>query len=195
MNKITYFMVFAVGVAVGSAATWQYSKKKYERIAQEEIDSVKDIFSKRENKHFTDIDEIDTQDMEKAEEADILKYNEMLKNEGYVNYHDTAMKESEKSDLSCEPYVISPDEFGSIDEYDTISLIYYSDDVLADDNDEMIKDVEDTVGFDSLNHFGEYEDDSVFVRNEHRKIDYEILLDQRKYSTVLESRPCLLTEE
>ena len=61
--------------------------------------------------------------------------------------------------------------------------------MLTDENDEIIEDVEETVGFESLNHFGEYEDDSVFVRNDARKCDYEILLDQRTYSEVAKGRP------
>ena len=49
MSKSINFMLFIFGAAVGSAATWTYAKKKYELIAQEEIDSVKEVFSKREN--------------------------------------------------------------------------------------------------------------------------------------------------
>ena len=49
MSKSINFMLFIFGAAVGSAATWMYAKKKYELIAQEEIDSVKEVFSKREN--------------------------------------------------------------------------------------------------------------------------------------------------
>ena len=44
MSK-TCFVMFVVGAAAGSAATWLYAKKYYERIAQEEIDSVKAVFS------------------------------------------------------------------------------------------------------------------------------------------------------
>ena len=85
--------------------------------------------------------------------------------------------------------VVSPDEFGEIDEYEKISLTYYIDGSLADDNDELIEDVDGTIGFESLNHFGEYEDDSVFVRNDRLKCDYEILLDQRNYSDVVNIYP------
>ena len=46
---------------------------------------------------------------------------------------------------------------------------------------DIVDDIEETVGIDSLTHFGEYEDDSVFVRNDERKCDYEILLDDRDY--------------
>ena len=81
-------------------------------------------------------------------------------------------------------YIIRPDEFGEYDDYDTISLTYYADHILTDEDDEIVEDIEDKIGFDALNHFGEYEEDSVFVRNDRIKCDYEILLDQRKYSEV-----------
>ena len=79
------------------------------------------------------------------------------------------------------PYVISPKEFDE-EGYETISLTYYADGVLADEQNFPIEDIEDTVGNDALNSFGEYEDDSVFVRDDDKGIDYEILLDNRKYS-------------
>ena len=56
--------------------------------------------------------------------------------------------------------------------------------ILTDEDDEIVEDIEDKIGFDALSHFGEYEEDSVFVRNDRIKCDYEILLDQRKYSEV-----------
>ena len=34
---------------------------------------------------------------------------------------------------------------------------------------------------DALDHFGEYEDDSVFVRNDRYKCNYEILKDVRTF--------------
>ena len=71
-----------------------------------------------------------------------------------------------------------------VDGYEMISLTHYSDGVLADDDDEKMADdeVDEVVGADYAEHFGEYEDDSVFIRNDKLKCDYEILLDQRKYS-------------
>ena len=49
--------------------------------------------------------------------------------------------------------------------------------------------MDNVVGLESLAHFGEYEDDSVFVRNDRLKCDYEILLDQRTCSDVIKQRP------
>lgn len=91
--------------------------------------------------------------------------------------------------MEMKPYVISPDEFGEFEDYERISLSYYADQILADEDDEKVEDVDNVVGLESLAHFGEYEDDSVFVRNDRLKCDYEILLDQRTYSDVIKQRP------
>ena len=40
--KFINVLVFAAGAAIGSAVTWKVVKTKYERFAQEEIESVKE---------------------------------------------------------------------------------------------------------------------------------------------------------
>ena len=62
-----------------------------------------------------------------------------------------------------------------------ISLSYFDDQILADENLDVVEDIEETVGIDSLTHFGEYEDDSIFVRNDARRVDYQVLIDNRSY--------------
>ena len=122
--------------------------------------------------------------------SDVSKLNDKLKEQGYAGYEEV-MEEMGK------PYVISPEEFGEMEDegYETISLIYYADKVLTDDDNELVEDVENTVGTESLTHFGEYEDDSVFVRNDRLKADYEILLDTRNYSDVVNKNPHPMEEE
>jgi len=201
-NKITSFMMFIFGAAVGSVVTWQYIKKKYERIAQEEIDSVKETFSKLEVKSKDNESEKNNNVRTIVERAkdkpSVVEYAAKLRKQGYINYSDTdslsedsnaSEKEVDEDMINDKPYVISPDEFGEFYDYEKISLTYYADQVLADDDDELVDDIEETVGFESLNAFGEYEDDSVFVRNDRLKCDYEILLDQRKYSDVIKRKP------
>lgn len=187
MNKIKTLFAFASGVAVGSAVTWKLLKTKYEQIAQEEIDSVKEAFFKAYNES-EDCEETECSDGDEVEPETTMKYAAILQREGYTNYSDTAKESKESDELEDEPYVISPEEFGESD-YTQIGLTYYSDGTLADENDEIVEDVEKYVGIESLSHFGEYEDDSVFVRNDRLKIDYEILLDTRKYSDIMNKRP------
>lgn len=185
MNKgVKYFFAFLLGAAAGAASSWRFFKTKYEEIADEEIRSVKEVFLKRYAGNKSE----DNSEIE-DEEATLEDYSSVLTKNNYASSFE-AKKNNEKAVVIMPkkydgPYVITPEEFGEEDDYDTISLTYYADKVLTNDQDEVINDVDDVVGSDSLNHFGEYEDDSVFVRNDLMKTDYEILLDIRKYSDVI----------
>ena len=46
-RKIINLIIFTVGAAFGSAVTWKILKDKYEKIVQEEIKSVKEVFADR----------------------------------------------------------------------------------------------------------------------------------------------------
>lgn len=187
-NKAIFVVAFSVGMAVGSVGTWYCVKKKYEEFAQEEIDSVKQVFLKREKELKGDeikkniAENVKAGDQEKP--MSIKEYASFLQKQGYTNYSDTNEAENKEETKSVKPYVIPPEQFGEIEEYDQIELTYYADHILADENDDIVEDVEEVIGFESLSHFGEYEDDSVFVRNDERRCDYQILLDQGLYSDI-----------
>ena len=54
-SKGLTFLAFIAGAGIGSVCTWQLLKRKYELIAQEEIDSVKVAYAERESgKEFRD---------------------------------------------------------------------------------------------------------------------------------------------
>ena len=183
MNIVKHILIFSVGVSIGVLSTRQYFNQKYNQIAQEEIDSVKEVFSKRSKKEDIS-DEID-ETKPIVSKGLSKKYKELLSNLDYSHDGDYANSINDL-DASTEehifkPYVIRPDEFGEKDEYDTVSLTCWSDLVLTDDCDVVVDNVEDTVGNGTLKRFGEFEDDSVFVRDDRKRIDYEILWDTRKY--------------
>lgn len=183
MSKINFAM-FMAGLTIGSAATWLCLKKRYEQIAQEEIDSVKAVFAEKKPETVIRKEENENIDKDNKIKADQAKLKPDLIN--YTNYASTNNKNAkeEKVNMVEKPYIILPEEFGDFDEYTKLSLTYYSDGVLADENDEIVDDIDETVGADFADHFGEYEDDSVFVRNDRLKCDYEILRDNRSYSDV-----------
>lgn len=163
-NKMIGAAAFLIGAASGFFTAWYIAENKYKKIAQEEIDSVKSVYSKKRNDDKTE-----------KENEDKTEHETILRSEHYI------YEEKEEDDDMEKPYVISPEEFGDYEDYERISLTYYTDEVLTDENDEIVDNIDEVVGSDSLNHFGEYEDDSVFVRNDRLKCDYEILLDHRKY--------------
>ena len=49
MNKAGGLFIFVAGAAFGSFVTWKLLRDKYEQIAQDEIDSVKEVFSKKDS--------------------------------------------------------------------------------------------------------------------------------------------------
>ena len=82
------------------------------------------------------------------------------------------------------PYIISPEEYEEGD-YAKESLDYYEgDEVLVDPFGDIVDNVDEIVGEDFASHFGEYEKDTVYVRNDMTEIDYEILRDYRAYSEI-----------
>ncbi len=176
MNKFGSVAAFVIGAAAGSAVTWVYAKNKYEALIQEEIDSVKEHFQKMEQERKEEDNREEEANGYVKKDAGVVDYMKKIEEKKYGD----ALGGKEAETVN-KPYVISPDEFGEKDEYEQISLTYYSDGVLADEDDEIVEDADSVIGEDSLERFGEYEEDSVFVRNDRLKCDYEILKDQRNY--------------
>lgn len=197
MSKLGFIFAFVAGAGIGSLATWQYANKKFEEKLHEEVESVKEVYGYHSN--VKDVVEAREAADKAKEKPSITEYASKIGKLDYTAYSEkpetiTADVKEDTEEVEDKPYVISPDEFGEIPEYTQISLSYFADLVVADDDYVIIEDVEDVIGFDSLNHIGEYEDDSVHVRNDRLKCDYEILVDHRKYEDVLKTRPYLAEE-
>lgn len=188
MNKdlLSKVLIFVAGACVGSVVTWKLVEKKYQQIAQEEIDSVKEALGyfdlgEKEDKPEPE----DEDDEEERFDHDAGSAKEELahicKEQGY-DYNGISKKEGEEEMAENRPYVISPEEFDE-NGYKTKTLFYYNDDVVTDDRGKVLseKSIEKLIGKESLTTFGQYESDSVFVRNDDLKTDYEILADERNY--------------
>lgn len=195
-------VILATGIGIGIGVVWYYFDKKYkdemskkiEEIMAEskQIKPVKSTASELPAKVNT-VDEV--RPTLTSVETTKVNYSKLINKEKYVGDESTENAE-EETDYE-KPYVISPLEFGDKENegYTTVSLMFYSDGLLADDMGEVIENIDETVGVDSLNHFGEYEDDSVFVRNDRLKIDYEILLNNKRLVDVRKQSPCPLEDE
>lgn len=204
MSKFKTCLAFLFGVAVGGAGAWYYLKDIYSQQSEQDIASAKDAFHNREEKLLSEIKELKEQlNLENdSETPTTILQNGKSQDKGdvveyargkYTQYTPSVvppkpLQEEPKARSVEAPYVISPDEFGEIDGYATVSLTYYADGILADENGVIVDDVEEIVG-DALEHFGEYEDDSVFCRSDPKRCDYEILQDLRRYADVRKSFP------
>lgn len=205
MNKKLFnVLVFTAGAAIGSLVTWKVLKTKYERIAQEEIDSVKETWARLQGGSEPDAVN-NTEDISDDEEEYDPEAEEMI---GYTRLAGMYNRQSEKApDTNAEgggdeevpyingPYLITPEDFadGNFD-HDCYMLTYYADGVLANDWWEEFN-VDETIGEDSVNHFGDYADGILYVRNKRLKADYEIVQDPRAYSEVILNDPLRQTHE
>ena len=180
-ETIKKLLIFVAGAGVGTAITWQFFKNKYKRIADEEIASVKDYY-KHSREAILDVAEEPSELPERIEddsETEEVEYKNLANNYNTIT-NENDIDEKGGNNMAEGPYVIKPEEFDTVG-YDVVSLTYYADKVLVDEDDNPIEDIDYLVGEDSLDHFGEYEDDSVFVRNDDLKTDFEILLDEASY--------------
>lgn len=176
-DKLSSVIIFCGGVFIGGFLTWDFFKTKYEKIADEEIASVKETFEHREPRPDKNY---------KVEEA--LKGNDayinIIDSNSYKNYSNTSIETEKKggtADMELKhPYVITPEQYEDSVDYTKVSLTWYSDEVLEDDWGNVLE-PDDVIGRDALTTFGQYENDSVFVRDNDEQIDYEVLRDTRSY--------------
>ena len=206
---------FLGGAAIGALICFAILKEKYEELANEEIENIKDYYQKEMEKiddaYEEELDNLintmnrDMYEHDKREGTKtyvdyVKKYSpdEIVKDKYYdmpypdvidEDYHedDELPEDPPENDLQYEkPFVISREEFDEeYPHFDKITITYYAeDDVLADEQDEIIPDIEAVVGYDSLSRFGDMSDDDcvVYVRNGRLGADYEIILTQESYS-------------
>lgn len=194
-SKFINALMFTAGAAIGSVVTWKIVKTRYERIVQEEIESVKEVFSNVANNPqeptegddaddedcpSDDIHQINWDELENLDdgddEDDLNDYERVVK-----QYTTNVDKKGGADDMTEGPYVISPYDFGELDDYSQFELTYYADGTLEDEDSNIITDIDELLGKGSLDTFGDYEEDAVFVRNDHLRADFQILKDYRTY--------------
>ena len=180
MNKqvISNVLAFVMGAGVGVAASAFIMKKHYEEISKKEIESVKEIYAKKKE---MDEDTINRKVFEKLIENNYYSTESDERVEKQVN--------TEDDNATDKPYLIRRHEVGDTD-YITITLWYWTDGIVTNDNKKIIGNVEELIGDDFMAHFGDDEDDpdTVYVRNDVQKIDYEILKEYRGFSDYLEEQ-------
>ena len=187
-DKLSSVIIFCGGVFIGGFLTWDFFKTKYEKIADEEIASVKETFEHREPRPDKNYN---VEEVPKVNDTYINvspgvaeRIIQIIDSNGYRNYSNAKIEIEKKggtADMELkQPYVITPEQYEDNVDYTKVSLTWYNDEVLEDDWGNVL-DPDDVIGSDALKTFGQYEKDSVFVRDDDEQIDYEVLLDTRSY--------------
>ncbi len=197
MHKALYF---ALGVAAGAGASWYFWKEYHRKRADEEIQSVKEAFAPKKPKEETQEKkepQMSSEQIayEKKRQSKLQDYRALIRESGYQtrtspkDLLDDDPNEQMLGDNVTKPYVIKPEEFDTLDNYDSVCYTYYADGVLVDEDEDPLEipEIATSIGLDFASHFGDYDEDSIHIRNDLRHIDYEIVRDLRKYGDFHES--------
>lgn len=131
------------------------------------------------------------------EKTNQVNYTKMLKE---LNYTPHAEEDEDDDYISEYPYLITPEmpPYGQKEDsdgnpYTKITLMYYEDGVIADTADEIIDDVDDVIGSESLRHFGDYPNkDCIYVRNDRMHADFEVCMSKLTWEgDILSMKPYL----
>ena len=212
MKTLQTILIVIASAGISGTTGYFVAKKKYEKKADEEIESVKKAFNEHLNELTKAGEKIDIPmtrngyskySKKKLSEKKTNKESDReplptdpVAVDNYIDYsapYRTSSKnvktekkfvEGEKGATSNdEPYIISPDDFMA-SSYESSTLLYYADGVLADDDNNVISSYIGLIGPKALNSFGQYQEDTVFVRNDKLKTDFEIILDTREFSKI-----------
>lgn len=171
-------LLFVGGAVTGAAICYFVTKKKYETeisYLESEIDATIDKYYASQEEQIPE-----TEELNEEERKEVETYNSLAGN--YTDYSRIT-----KPDISTLMHEKHPEyDFKILDPnnpdpeeqlYEQQTVQYYEEDgTLADISENIIPDLENVIGPDALDHFGEYgEEDIVRVRNKKLGIDYEVI--------------------
>lgn len=211
-NTVNNMIIFVVGTLLGSATTYFVVKKKFETEKENEIKEMREYYTKREEIISENADkevdilkqEIesmrqDTEEQTSVDEEELEEYRNIVSQYNHPEYADALVRkrelqmadakkaEEDMTEERQEPfYIIKPDEFGTIDDYELVNLTWYADGILADEFDNIIgeEEIEERIGSEALIEIGKYLPKFIHVRNDDLEIDYEIGEDPRNYCDI-----------
>ena len=176
-NNVKYIIAFALGIGGGFISCHLY----YTKIVNELLDYIDEM-----NKQLDDLEEDSEMEDDKNEDISISEPVEETKvEENETTYEEVVKaikKEGKKMMEKKDIEVISMEDFmNDTSGYDRLTINYYEeDDTLADENEEIITNVENLVGDEAL--YFEDNENVVYVRNNKIGALLEILLVHGSYA-------------
>lgn len=181
-NKVLNVVCFAAGAVTGWFVACQMLRKAFAEQAQDEINEMRDFYMQK-------LEELEAP-LSEEETAEVIASNPnkpSIKEYAAARLQELRNEIEEDEEDMNGPQVISPDEFGDYDEYYQDTLHYYNNGVVTrafdptDTEPFTDQEIDDCIGHESLTTFGQYEEDTVFVRNDEQKCYYEILRVDEDY--------------
>ena len=184
MKTVCKWLAFLGCMSLSFGAGFVVAKKKFDDRDEQELEEIKKLYEQK------------YKEQPKAEET--LSYSVPAGSWVSVGVADISNETKQEAkelikdytpekshDYATDIYVVSPLEYGEDPTYINESLTYYSDGILAnDDDDSIIENIDDVIGIGSLNHLGDYEEDYLYVKNDIVGAYYEVSRSDKTYSEV-----------
>lgn len=199
-KALSYLAITILSFGAGFGAGVIFEKRRYEKNLNDEIEPIRQKFAEDLNKlknqsksnESSEEPKSDISEEPKPEHTVIKKDDDDINiaasngsSVDYVSFYTSSDPELHvEHGYSSTPVIVSPEEFADDGEYSFYTFFYYTDGVVLDDADDPVEDLTDCIGDDALNHFGEYDPDTVYIRNDKKKAYYEIIKDARSSTDV-----------
>ena len=197
---------FFIGAGVGYLVARKLLEKQYEKQAASDIKEMREYYEKKsrvsdqkppmeeiikERGYATEVhlsEEITLVEATPQGIADVVREQQAIyETQDHSDEIDAWSYEDEIPKRSPDsPYIIHSAEFreNEPDHEQATFTFYEQDEVVCDMRDEIVDDIDNTVGIENLKRFGHGSLDAqmVYVRNERLRLDFEIVTDPRSYS-------------
>lgn len=193
-NPILLAGVAFTALGIGGFAGYKFAERKlttkYDKMLDKEIAETEAFFTGRNSARFPTekpADELDEEleEVEKAIVRNIRQYNRAPSRPDTVLQvpeiiEEVVIQESDSED----PVLISFEDYNnSGPEAQQLTITYYAeDDILADEADNVIENVEATVGIDNLDFIRHSDKLTFYIRNRGSALEFEVDKVQRSYS-------------
>lgn len=192
MNKTAIAAVLGIlgGAGIGAGVTYILFKKRFDADLDEAVKEVKAFYAGRNriNKDTTDDPEKSSNDSEGTSDSNPVEQDSIFDFEmdsHAIDYYSAYVFPEEPKELKTNDDIYVIDEntyYGAIaDGADPTEYMYYADHILADENSDVIDNIESLVGREALTYFGNEGVDSVYVHNKRLNMYIEILRSERQY--------------
>ena len=184
--------IFSLGIGVGVLASKTYFDKKYQQMAEEEIESFRQYVERAKKKIEDNDKKLETSGYLETLEpyptnpslytttsADTIPYNEHYQTESKIDEAKTLSPEED------EPYEITIEEYTEDEEFDKVTLNYYMEDgMLIYEEGEDVAD-ETIIGSENLDDFASVPLSQAYYRDPKKNIDYEVIKVDGSYQELV----------
>ena len=203
MTKLqqNYILIFVGGIAVGGLSAWAYTKSYYKKVTEDKLEIIRSHYKKKqenmveistEHLRWPPEEPVTISNASEEEMTDYIQKAVEYLSDSPIDYsHIEAGILPKEEIVEDTPYEISSDEFGEFDDYECITLTYFLDEVLVDDQYQILDEPISLVGDISLieHDVGEFAEDCIYIRNDAKRCDFEIIYALETYKDYILKHP------